>query len=274
MPGDFREYAAEAFRQMDEGAAHPTMEEIGGYVRGRLPESRRAGVEAHLAACADCRERATEFELFLADAGRPEVLPREVMEEEYGRLQRRLRPGKVVQMPRRWLAIAAGVIVSLGLAGLAYRWLTPSTPQLLAEAYQERRTSEFRLAGAGYAELRQERAGGSAFSMPGSLLKAQARLQEELKSRGGDPDLLRLKGEAQTIGGDAAGAVETLKSAHDLRPGDAKILADLGAAYALLGDVEHEFHDYTQAVDYLDQSQRLDAKNLEVRFNRAIVLEK
>jgi CHAT domain-containing protein len=274
MPGDFRKYAAEAFRQMDEGSAHPSMEEIAGYVRGHLPKLRRAGIEAHLAKCADCRDRSSEFELFLADCDRPEAQPREVIEKEYDRLQRRLRPRKVVQMPPRWMAIAAAVIVSVGAAGIAYRRLMPSTPQLLAQAYQEHRTCELRLAGAGYSELRQERTGGSAFSQPASLLKAQARIQEELKSRATDPDLLLLKGEAQTIGGDAAGAVETLKDAHDLRPGDARILAGLGAAYALLGDVEHEYDHYKQADDYLGQAQRLDPKNLELMFNRAVVLEK
>jgi CHAT domain-containing protein len=274
MPGDLRKHAAEAFRQMEQGALHPRMEEIAAYVRGNLAEDRRTGIEAHLAGCADCRGRGSEFEMFLADCEHPEALPRNEVNQEFDRLQRRIDPGKVVRMPQRWLAIAAAVIVAVGAAATTYRWLMSSTPQLLAQAYREHRTSEFRLAGADYAELRQERAGGSAFSLPASLLKAQARIQEELKSRGADPDLLRMKGEAQIIGGDAAGAVETLRKAHELRSDDAAILADLGAAYGLLGDVEHDFDKYKEAVDSLDESQRLDPENVEVMFNRAVVLEK
>jgi CHAT domain-containing protein len=278
MSADFRKYAAEAFRQMEDDSAHPQMEDIAAFVRGRLSKERRADIEAHLAGCADCRSSASEFEQFLADCERPgaplEDIEQEELDQEYTRLQRRVRPHKVVQMPPRWMAIAAAVIVSLGATAIVYRQLTPPIPQLLAQAYQEHRTSEFRLAGAGYAELRQERAGGSVFSQPTSLLTAQGRIKDELKSRERDPGLLRLKGEAQIIGTDAPGAVATLKDAHDLLPGDAGILADLGAAYALLGDVEHEYGDYKQALEYLDQSLRLVSGNLEVMFNRAVVLEK
>jgi CHAT domain-containing protein/tetratricopeptide (TPR) repeat protein len=274
MSGDFRKHAAEAFRQMEEGAPHPAMEEIAAHLSGRLEARRSEAVEAHLSGCANCRERASEFELFLAHRRQPGTQPSEEIEEEYRRVQRRLRAGKVVRLPRYWLPIAAGILVAIGVAGAAWRWLVPTTPQLLAEAYHEHGASEFRLAGAAHSELRQERAGGSAFSQPASLLKAQARIQEDLKSRGSDPGLLRLEGEAQIIAGEAAEAVKTLKLARDLRSNDPKILASLGVACAMLGDEEHDFDDYKQADDFLGHAERLSSHDLEVKFNRAVVVEK
>jgi CHAT domain-containing protein len=274
MSSDFRRHAGEAFRQMEEGAPHPTMEEIATHLRGRLDSSRSAILDAHLAVCSNCRERASEFQLFLADRRGCGTQPSQEIEEEYRRVQRRLRANTVVRLPRYWLPVAAGILVAIGVGGAAYRCLVPTTPQLLAEAYQERRTSEFRLAGAAHSQLRQERAGGSAFSQPASLLRAQARIQEDLKSSGSDPGLLRLEGEAQLIAGDAAEAVKTLQLAHDIRADDHKILASLGVACAMLGDVEHDFDDYKQADDFLGQAERLSPNDLEVKFNRAVILEK
>jgi CHAT domain-containing protein/tetratricopeptide (TPR) repeat protein len=274
VPGEFQRYAAEAFRQMEAGApAHPATETIADYVRGRLPEPKRAAIAAHLDACAECRECAREFEQFAADAAGAEEPPAD-MDAAYRELERRLPRRSVIQMPRRWMAIAAMLVAALGVAAGIYGLLTPSTPKLLAEAYRERRFSELRIAGADYAPLRQERAGGSSFSLPSSLLKAQSRIKDDLQSNATDPTLLRLEGEAQMVEADAASAVQTLRRSNNLRPGDANTLAALGAAYAMLGDANHEFGDYKQAVNYLEQSLQLEPNSLEARFNRAVVLEK
>lgn len=264
---DLHQYAKEAFRQMAEGAPHPDITEIGAYLRGELPKDRRRGIDAHLSKCVVCRERMEEFELFLADFERPPAHPDPVIEEDYRRLHRRLRSRKLIQMPSPWLAIAACVALAVGLG----YWLVPSTPKLLAEAYSERRSSEFRIAGADWAEFRQQRAGGSAFNLPKTLLTAQGRLAGEDQN---DSALLRLRGEAQMIAGDATEAVRTLDHARGLSSNDPRILADLGVSYALRGAAADQFGDYSTALDFLERSLRQQPGNLEVRFNRAVVLEK
>jgi tetratricopeptide (TPR) repeat protein len=266
---ELRKTAREAFRQMDEGQRHLTMEQIAAYAKGEMSESVYSTAARHLMECADCRERHDEFATFAADA---EVGPDSDLEEEWQALRRRVRRNKVITMPR-WGAIAASVLAVLGLSYAGYRVLAPSPAHLLAEAYAEQRSFEFRIADAKYAPIRQERGGGSAFSMPAPLLKAQSKLAEELKAAPADPQLLRLRGEAEMIARDAAAAVQTLLRANDLLPQDAAILADLGSAYALLGEVERRTENYFLAIDYLGRSIRL-AANPEAMFNCALALEK
>lgn len=169
----------------------------------------------------------------------------------------------------RWTApvgvAAAGAIVFL---------LQPTIQDLLARAYQEQRTSEFRLAHAEYARVTQEMGEGSVFGGPESLLKAKAKLAGQIKAHPDAPDLLRLQGEAQMITHHASAAVEALERARDLHPNDARILGDLGAAYALRGDTEAQPADYQAAIECLGQSLTLHPGDTEVMFNKALVLEK
>jgi CHAT domain-containing protein/anti-sigma factor RsiW len=269
--GQFQECAKEAFRQMREGSPHPDIDEIAGYLEGRLPEPRIAAISEHLTKCDPCRERVAEFEQFQADCEHPPAQPGEAIEEEFRKLERRVKPRKIVPMPPRWLAVAAAAVLTAGAGIVGYQWAVPSTPLLLARAYRESRGSEFRIAGAEWTAMRQQRAGISAFSLPEPLLKAQGRLGGPDR---GDPDVLHLRGEAQMIANDAAEAVRTLERARDLRPDDPRILADLGAAYAMRGDATRQFGDYTAALDLLERSLRLRAGDREALFNRAVVLEK
>jgi CHAT domain-containing protein/tetratricopeptide (TPR) repeat protein len=266
---ELRRTAREAFRQMDEGRQHLTIDQIAAFIKGKTPESHRAEAERHLLECAECRERREEFAAFLADS---DEAPETDLEEEWRGLQRRIRRGRVIAMPR-WAGIAAAVVAVCGFSYAGYRILAPTPAGLLAEAYREQRSFEFRIAGAGYAPIRQERGGASAFGQPTSLLKAQAGLAEKLKNSPEDPQTLRLKGEAEMIAGDAASAIQTLLRANDLLPQNAAILADLGSAYALLGEVDRRLENYMIAIDYLGRSIRL-SRSSEAMFNCALALEK
>src|SRR5439155_5879807 len=181
---------------------------------------------------------------------------------------------KLVIMASRWGSIAAAILAAFGLTWIGVRLLTPSTARLLAEAYHEQRSFDFRIAGAAYAPIRQQRSGASAFTSPEPLLKAQARLAGAIKSSPDDPDILRLQGEAEMIARQAASAVRILERALDLRPQDPAILADLGAAYALRAELERQPGDRLAALEYLSRSLHTRPKAPEVSFNRALILER
>src|SRR5262249_31920169 len=151
------------------------------------------------------------------------------------------------------------------------RTLSPSPARLLAQAYHEQRSSEYRLAGAQHSEVRRQRGSQSVFGRPAALLKAQTKLAE---ANHGDPEVLRRKGEGQMMGGEAAEAVQTLEMARDLKPGDAHVLADLGTAYALRGDIENQYGDYLSATEHLGHAVHIDPRAPEYVFNLALVLEK
>src|SRR5262249_53361744 len=142
------------------------------------------------------------------------------------------------------------------------------------EAFQQQRTIEFRVANGGYSPIRVQRSGGSAFSVPEPLLKAEARIAEGIRKEPDDPNILRMQAEAEMIARQAGAAVQTLRKAVDFRPQDPRILADLGAAYALRGDLEHQPADYASALEYLSRSIRLQPRAPDVIFNRALVLER
>lgn len=267
---ELRLYAAEAFRQMD--LLHPSIEQVADFAAGQLSGSSREEVETHLAECDPCRRRFDEYRQFVADCELPAGKePEQDLGDEWEQLRRRIWRHRLVRALPRWGGIAAAVIAVAGLSWFTLGTLSPSPAKLLAKAYHEQRTSEFRLASAEHSEVRRQRGGQSAFRLPPALLKAQAKLAE---SNQDDPEVLRLKGEAQMMAGDAAEAVQTLEMARDLRAQDAHILADLGTAYAFRGDIEKQYGDYLSAADSLGYAVHLDPRAQEAVFNLALVLEK
>jgi len=270
--GDLRRYLRKAFQAMDPETQHISVAEIAEFESGEMSAPRSKQVEIHLDRCNACRERLRDYQQFVLDSQAP---PATDLSEEWASLQRRIRSTQRVTVMRRWLpAAAAALILAGGLSWIAFEKLAQSPQRLLARAYREQRTSVFRLAGAAYGPLRQERNAGSAFARPPSLLEAQAQLAEKVKANPDDPEVLRLQGEAEMIAGDAAVSVRTLQRAADLRPEDPAVLADLGAALALRGDAEGQFNDYFSSLDYLSRSLHLQPQSTEVLFNRALVLEK
>src|SRR5579871_5182426 len=165
------------------------------------------------------------------------------------------------------VAAAACLFVTMPWFGEA-----ATTQRLLAEAYHEQRTSDLRLAGAAYVAVFVER-GSSASSSP-LLLKAEARLAADLKSKPNAPEFLRLWGEAEMMAGRAPEAVASLEKARAALPQDPRILADLGAAYTLRAGREQQPTEYSPALECLNRSLRLRPCRPEVMFNRALVLEK
>jgi CHAT domain-containing protein len=193
---------------------------------------------------------------------------------EWRRFQRRIWWHRPSATAAKWGSIAAGILLAPALAWFVMDMRTPAPEGLLAKAYYEQRTSELRLVDCRHSPVRFQRGGGSAFSKPESLLKAEASLAERIEARPEDPELLRLQAEAEMISGYANTAVQTLLKAVDFHPQDAHILADLGASYALRGDVERQPVDYPVALEYLSRSLQLEPRAPKVIFNRALVLER
>jgi tetratricopeptide (TPR) repeat protein len=282
---DIEIYAREAFREMDEGIAHLSIEDIAAWLQGQRPGALGTEVERHLAQCAACRDTAEELQEFASDEATPPVAPDEI-DAAFRAVQRRLEKPRVMQFPWRlekpravqfrWrqLAMAASAILVVGLGPAGYRWLNPSSGTLLAQAWHEQRTSDIRLAGAEWAPVTQQRAGGSAFQFPASLLKAQAAIQERLRSGRTTAELLRLRGEAEMMTRAAGAAVRTLEQAADLEPENPAVLADLGAAYIMRGDAEQKYGDYLPALDRLAEAIKRNPSDTAAKFNRALVLER
>jgi CHAT domain-containing protein/tetratricopeptide (TPR) repeat protein len=267
---ELRLYAAEALRQMD--LLHPSIEQVADYAAGQLSGSSREDVETHLAECDQCRRRLEEYRRFVADCEAPAGKePEQDLSDEWEQLRRRIWRYRLVKALSRWGGIAAAVIAVAGLSWFTVRTLSPSPARLLAQAYHEQRKWEFRLAGAQHSEVRQQRGGDSAFSAPAALLKAQARLAEANPE---DPEVLRMKGEAEMMSGHAGAAIGILESARDLKPQEPHVLADLGTAYALRGDIEKQYGDYVSATEHLGHAVHIDPRNSEAVFNLALAFEK
>jgi len=176
----------------------------------------------------------------------------------------------------RWATVSAGAILVLLGGWLALnQWISPDPARLLAQAYTQQRPFAFRIAGAEYSAVRQERGGGaSAFDRPRVLLRAQDEIAGALEK---DPDAARwleLRGRAEMLERDPEKAIATLQHALERKPGDPEILADLGAAYALRAQSRADRTvDYAFAIENLERSLRAKPNSREAAFNLALVYE-
>ncbi|HEV2992082.1 MAG TPA: CHAT domain-containing protein [Candidatus Angelobacter sp.] len=254
---------------MDHETRHISFEELAALASGKLSVRRSEEIEGHLAGCALCRQQLQEYEQFVTDAQTPASND---LTDEWKELQRRLRPKKVITM-QRWLpATAAAIILVAGLSWSALDRIRNRPQRWLAQAYHERRTSDLRPAEAAHASVSAQKGEGSAFNRP--LAIAHALLLDELDKNPSDPKLLRLRAEAEMMESKANDAVQSLEQALNLRANDPDILADLGTAYALRGDLEHRKDDYITASDYLGRSLRLRPQAPRAMFNLALVFER
>lgn len=89
---------------------HPDRARLNDYADGLLSAEQAAGVEEHLALCADCRQVVEDIRVLADDLA---ALPRDVSPP------RDLRPPVPRHAPRRWLRIAAAVALLLGAGAAA-----------------------------------------------------------------------------------------------------------------------------------------------------------
>ncbi len=170
-------------------------------------------------------------------------------------------------------AIAAMLVLAAGTAFLLFR--SPSAATLTARAYEEKRTVEFRLPGAGYAPIRLERSGGAGRvngTIP--LLEAEGKEAKELSSHPDSPILLQQLARIELLNWNYTSAIRRLTRALELQSGNQEAPYDLALAYFERAQTEDRASDYGAAVEVLGKILAKQPDDPVALFNRAIVLEK
>ena len=175
---------------------------------------------------------------------------------------------------RPWLAAAAALLAA-GTGWLGWnQWVSSDPARLIASAYTEQRPFEYRVPGAAYAPVRQQRGGTSSFQRPQALNDAISKIGGALKR---DPDSMKwmeLSARAEMLERNPEEAIAELQRALERNPGDADLLADLGAAYALRADDQSRAVDYGYAIDYLNSAIQKKPNSAEAVYNLALVYER
>jgi CHAT domain-containing protein len=174
------------------------------------------------------------------------------------------------------MAVAAMLLIAVGIAAWrVFLFKSPEQETLLAlnNAYTNGRLFESRISGVDYAPM------------------AQLRGESRDDTRLAEAELLALKQERENPGAPAfhtlgrvylAGqkfdkAIEWLDKAAQVRPDDAGIQSDLGAAFLEKGRQEPDPTKRAEAMikslAHLDKALQLDESLLEARFNRALLHE-
>jgi len=176
--------------------------------------------------------------------------------------------------PQTMAAMAAVILLAVG-AGLIWRLRSGSPDALIRQAYAQQRTIEMRIPGAGYGPIQVERANSkSTLSSPGDLLEAEVAIKRRLEKTPDDPDLLRMKAEADLLTWNYQPAIETLNHAAHIRPNSFPLLIDIATAYFERAEASSSTADYQAGLEYLGQAIRQQPSNTAALFNRAIVYER
>jgi CHAT domain-containing protein len=178
--------------------------------------------------------------------------------------------------PARWqwmMAAAASLVV--GAAGL---WLilqrADAPGRLLAQAYSERRTLEFRIAGAQNGPVRVERGRRTTLPAPAALREAQALILRQLAKNPDAAEWLELKARSDLLDMDYPAALQSATRALDSRPGWPPALIDLAAAHFQRAEAEVSPSDYGAAAEKLSLALRTNADDPVALFNRAMTYER
>jgi hypothetical protein len=180
----------------------------------------------------------------------------------------------------RRLAPAAGLAALLLVGGVSYEQWTRSpahSERLLAEAYTKRRQMDVRVPGAEWGRMRTEMGpGSSSLNEPRELLAAKLNISRGREAHPDDPRWLQLAGEAELLDGKEGAAIADLERARELRPADATILADLGAAY--FQKAENAGVDggkeFSSAYDSFVEGLRLKPRDPTLLFDQALAAER
>jgi CHAT domain-containing protein/tetratricopeptide (TPR) repeat protein len=174
-----------------------------------------------------------------------------------------------------WLAGAAAVLAAAGAGWLAWnQWMAGDPARLIARAYTEQRPFEYRIPGAGYAAVRQERGVKSSFERPLELNEAVSKIGGELQKNPEAVKWMELRARAEMLERDPEAAIATLQHALERKPDDPDLLAELGMGYALRAESRSDRAvDYGYAIDYFERARRAKPNPHETVFNLAVAYE-
>jgi len=244
-------------------SVHPGAEQLAEYVDGVLPAAARRELERHLADCANCRQVLADVTDFASQgqaAGAPSVA----------------RPIG----GRRWVT---GVLAGLATAALVVfavgrLWLAPSgndigTAALVtAAAAEPTRAVEGRLVGFSYAPAPAVLRGDGGRRPSPDVQIAAARIQKAANGQEGAAGAAAL-GVAYAWVGDFDNAVESLKRAVAIEPGNGRYQNDLSAVYLTRARLQSSRDDYTNALAAAERAAASRGTAAEGCFNRALALE-
>ena len=181
------------------------------------------------------------------------------------------------KLPRFYLWSGVGLAASLLIvAVVSLWWRADNTPErLLAEAYTHSRIFEFRMPGAGFAEvtpLTHLRGGASGRELT-NLLEARARIESQLQNAPQDPHLLQLEARADVLDEKFDPAINILDSLLAAGPPTSSLLLDDASAYFQRGAADGSENDRAAALEYLRRADELAPGDPVVLFNEALAME-
>jgi tetratricopeptide (TPR) repeat protein len=248
-------------------------------VAGLVPEADAEPLLLHAAECDACarrlRQATEELHGDLTQEEQALISPLEAKTDS----QKRALAAQLAQVSRHgsfggfWLSAAAVValLAALGVWMVLRQRSLPS--RLLAQAYSQQRTIEYRFPGASYAAY-QVRRGTAGSTRPTPLVEAELAANKALAGRPDDPSWLEVRGRVQLLEWDFPAAIENLQHALQLRPGDPFLEADLAMAYFERGEAEDRPSSYSAALEQLDRAVLSRPSDPVLRFNRAVTYER
>lgn len=236
----------------------PDLETIAAYLDDRLGTRDRGTVTEHLATCESCYFVFSEA----TQINRPTVLP-------WWKRKQVLWPTAAAA-----LATAATVALVVSLGPMSEATDPPELKTLVAAVGNER-TIEPRLAGGfAHAPVRALRSSSNTTShLPPDTRIVLAQIEKDT-ANATRPLELRLRGMVSLLGGNADMAIMALEEAVRLRPDDARVLNDLGAAYLVRGTRTGNKDDLSNALAAANRALNADRSLAEAWFNRAYALER
>jgi tetratricopeptide (TPR) repeat protein len=244
--------------------AHPPAEDLGRFIEGTLDDAGRAAIIEHIADCDECRIIVVDTTAFGDEsAAKPRVTS------------------------GRWLAIAASIVLVLGVG--AFVWNArrdPLPPVIEAYAGVPSRLIESRLSGSQYVRLHSMR-GGEQETDPATL-RLQSEIGKVLELQGNNAKALHALGVARLLSAslekvdpraseeerrnyaegiemERAKAVQDLRAAATAAPDNARYQSDLAAALIATGGAGN----LNLAVAACNQAIKIDPRSPEALFNQA-----
>jgi tetratricopeptide (TPR) repeat protein len=263
------------------GIGCPAADELASVAAGLATDIRRDSLLDHASRCDSCGATLRALiEDFSEESGPQTIESLRTAQPEWQReMAARMAQasGRKPPIPiRSWLAAAAAVIAAAGGGWFAWTtWFAANPERLLAEAYTQQRPFDFRVPGAAYAPVRQERGAlGSSFTKPRPLLQAEDKIAGDLESHPDRAKSLQLRARAEMLEHDPERALATMQHALEQNPDDPALLAEIGMAYALRAQSRPDRAvDYAYAMDYLERSRRAKPNSRETVFNLALVYQ-
>jgi hypothetical protein len=179
----------------------------------------------------------------------------------------------------RWILVPAAVAAT-ALIAFGIWYANHDTPEkvekLLAQAYTEQRTMEYRWPGAEWGPVRVTRgAGQSHLSRPAAQLEAEKILAEHQSGDAADPDWRTAKAEAELLDNNPEAAIADLNQAAAVNAGSIKSETLLAIAYAQKSDQMDDRTSREKALEILTRlmNRKSNGERRVLLYNRAIVYE-